>query len=132
MNKDLYNQTSSTIEQMALASFIKEGSLRRHIRKLKHLYKEKNTLLRQCLQQYFEKKVQILAYESGLHMRIAVQSPSTSARLAEKALTAGIKVIPLRTEAPYPEFLLSFAGIQIQDIEPAVKKLSQCWQEKND
>ena len=125
--KRLYNQTSSTIEQLALAYFIKEGSLRRHVKKLKHLYKEKNTLLRQCLSRYFGDRVQILSYESGLHMRIAVQSQLVSIELAEKALAVGIRVIPVKKETPLPEFLLSFAGIQSQDIEPAVKLLSKCW-----
>lgn len=126
--KRLYNQTSSTIEQLALAYFIKEGSLRRHVKKLKHLYKEKNTLLRQCLSRYFDDRVQILSYESGLHMRIAFQSPLSSADLAKKALAVGIRVIPVKTQTPLPEFLLSFAGIQSQDIEPAVKLLSRCWE----
>ena len=126
-NRHLYNQTSSTIEQLALAGFIKEGSLRRHVKRLKHLYKEKNTLLRQCLQQYFEERVHVLSYESGLHMRIALQSSMSSIRLAETALAAGIKVIPIKAETPWPEFLLSFAGIQIQDIRPAVKRLADCW-----
>lgn len=125
--KKLYNQTSSTIEQLALAYFIKEGSLRRHVKKLKHLYKEKNTLLRQCLSRYFGDKVQILSYESGLHMRIAVQSQLASTELTEKALAVGVRVIPVKKKSPLPEFLLSFAGIQSQDIEPAVKLLSKCW-----
>lgn len=125
--KGLYNQTSSTIEQLALAYFIKEGSLRRHVKKLKHLYKEKNTLLRQCLSRYFGNRIQILSYESGLHMRITVQSRLTSGVLADKALAGGIRVIPIKTDTPLPEFLLSFAGIQTQDIEPAVKLLSSCW-----
>ena len=126
-NRALYNQTASTIEQLALAGFITEGSLRRHVKKLKHLYKEKNTLLRQCLQRYFEGQVHILSYESGLHMRIALRNPESSLILAGKALEKGVKVIPIKTETPHPEFLLSFAGIRMQDIEPAVKLLKECW-----
>ncbi|MBQ9636194.1 MAG: PLP-dependent aminotransferase family protein [Acidaminococcaceae bacterium] len=128
--RPLYNQTASIIEQLALASFMKEGSLRRHVRKLKHLYKEKNTLLRQCLQQYFGSRVQILSYESGLHMRIAVQNACSAEALTEKALAEGVKVIPVKTRTASPEFLLSFAGIRTQDIEPAVRLLSSCWKEE--
>ena len=61
-------------------------------------------------------------------MRIALQSPESSVALAEKALAAGVKVIPIKAKTPLPEFLLSFAGIQIQDIEPAVTLLRKCWQ----
>jgi len=125
--KNLYNQTASTIEQLALACFIKEGSLRRHVKKVKHLYKEKNTLLRQCLHRYLGDSVRIVSYESGLHMRIAVESPLDSVQLAEKALDRGVRVIPVKSETSCPEFLLSFAGIHAQDIEPAVKLLADCW-----
>lgn len=127
--KPLYNQTSGTIEQLALAGFIREGSLRRHVKKLRRLYKEKNTLLRRYLQQYFGGKIKILAYESGLHMRISVKSNLSSAQLTEKALQNGVKVIPIRKVAPVPELLLSFAGIQEQGIEPAVMLLHNAWRE---
>ena len=40
----LYNQTSSTIEQLALADFIATGALRRHVKRLRRLYSNKNTL----------------------------------------------------------------------------------------
>ena len=128
--KPLYNQTASIIEQLALASFIREGSLRRHVRKLRRLYKEKNMLLRQCLQQYFGNRVQILAYESGLHMRITVQSSLSAEQLSEKALAEGIKVIPIKSKTACPEFLLSFAGIHAQDIKPAIIVLSRCWKDE--
>ena len=84
--------------------------------------------MRQCLSQYFGNRVQILSYESGLHMRIAVQSSLASADLAKKAMAVGVRVIPVKTQTPLPEFLLSFAGIQSQDIEPAVRLLSKCWE----
>ena len=37
----LYNQTSSTIEQLALADFIATGALRRHVKRLRRLYSNK-------------------------------------------------------------------------------------------
>ena len=47
--KHLYNQTSSSIEQFALAEFIASGGLRRHIKKMRRRYAVKNTLLRTAL-----------------------------------------------------------------------------------
>lgn len=127
--KPLYNQTAGTIEQLALAGFIREGSLRRHVKKLRRLYKEKNTLLRRYLQQYFGSRIKVLAYESGLHMRISVKSSLSSVQLTERALLNGVKVIPVRKESPLPELLLSFAGIREQDIKPAVMLLHASWKE---
>jgi len=120
----LYNQTSSTIEQLALASFIDAGLLRRHVKRLRKIYSGKNTLLRRYLQQYLGDKVEVLAYESGLHLHLKVHSALSSRQLAEKALAAGVKVIPVRGTR---EVLLSFAGIDEDDIEPAVKILAEAW-----
>ncbi|MCD7874828.1 MAG: PLP-dependent aminotransferase family protein, partial [Acidaminococcaceae bacterium] len=63
----LYNQTSSTIEQLALADFIDVGALRRHVKRLRKLYSSKNVLLRQALAEIFGNKIIVRAYESRLH-----------------------------------------------------------------
>ncbi len=122
--KPKYNQTSSTMEQLTLAAFINEGNLRRHVKKLRKLYSEKNTLLRKYLQKYFQNKVEILAYESGLHLRLAVKTNLSSQQLAKKALEYSVQVRPIANSS---EVLLSFAGIDEKDIEPAVKELKKAW-----
>ena len=68
--------------------------------------------------------MEVLAYESGLHLHLKVHSALSSRQLAEKALAAGVKVIPVRGPR---EVLLSFAGIDEDDIEPAVKILAEAW-----
>ncbi|MBR1731982.1 MAG: PLP-dependent aminotransferase family protein, partial [Ruminococcus sp.] len=40
--KDNYNQTTSKIEQLALADYIKDGKLEKHLRKLRRYYKTKS------------------------------------------------------------------------------------------
>ena len=120
----LYNQTSSTMEQLALATFISEGSLRRHVRKLRHLYNQKNTLLRDCLEQQLGQRIQILANESALHLRLSVAGTLTSGQRAAQALQLGVKVIPVPDSK---ELLLSIAGILEKDIAPAVQLLAQAW-----
>lgn len=120
----LYNQTSSTMEQLALASFIQEGSLRRHVRKLRHLYNQKNTLLRRCLEQELGSRVRVLANESALHLRITVTGGVSSDKRACQALQAGVRVLPIPGTA---EILLSIAGISEADIAPAVNLLAQAW-----
>jgi GntR family transcriptional regulator/MocR family aminotransferase len=120
----LYNQTSSTMEQLALASFIREGSLRRHVHKLRHLYNQKNTLLRHYLEQDLGARVQVLANESALHLRITVSGGINSTKRACQALQAGVRVIPI---AGTNEILLSIAGISEADIAPAVSLLARAW-----
>ena len=126
----LYNQTSSTVEQLALASFLREGHLRRHVKKLRRLYRRKGELLQRALARYFGHTAAIRGYESGLHMRIAVAGPWDAATLAAKAEAAGVRVrpVPVSPSEPEAEILLSFAGIGEEDIEPAVALLRKAWQ----
>lgn len=127
--KNLYNQTSSSIEQFALAEFIASGELRRHIKKMRRRYAVKNNLLRSALADIFGSKASIMAYESGLHIRLAVHTAATAAQLAQKALTAGIHILPVTASSSgtSPEILLSFAGIAEEDIEPALQELKKAW-----
>ncbi len=127
--KHLYNQTSSSIEQFALAEFISTGDLRRHIKKMRRRYAAKNTLLRTALAKIFGDKISIIAYESGLHIRLAVHTDCTAAALAQKALAAGTHILPVTASGGrYPEILLSFAGIAENDIEPGLASLQKIWQ----
>lgn len=122
---DRYNQTSSTVEQLALASYIAEGHLTRHIRKLRHSYWSKSQQLQTALLQEFGKQVELLSYGSGLHLHIALHLPGTAEELARKALMGGVKIIPVKgpTSGKWPEFLLSFAGIAGEKIQAGVRAL---------
>lgn len=123
--RDQYNQTSSTMEQLTLASYISQGYMSRHVKKLRSVYREKNQLLRQALQQVFGKEASLLSYGTGLHLHIALNVKGTAVELAQKALQHGVKVIPVRGTEPggRPEFLLSFAGIAEDKILEGVEKL---------
>ena len=124
----LYNQTSSTIEQLALADFIDAGALRRHVKRLRKLYSSKNVLLRQALTEIFGSKIIVRAYESGLHLRLAVATSLAAAELAELALHNSVRILPVYdSNGTLPEILLSFAGIQENDIRPALLRLKQAW-----
>lgn len=120
---DRYNQTSSTVEQLALAAYIEEGHFTRHIRKLRSLYRTKSRRLKEELTSRFGSKVRLLSYGSGLHLHIALDLPGTAEELARKALAQGVRVIPVRGTEPgrSPEFLLSFAGIPDEKIREGVE-----------
>ena len=126
-----YNQTSSTVEQLALAAYIEEGHLTRHIRKLRTLYRTKSRLLQEALTAVFGDQVRLLGYGSGLHLHIALDRSGTAEELAARALEKGVRVIPVRGTEPGrpPEFLLSFAGIGEEKIRAGVEALREALEE---
>lgn len=126
--RDRYNQTSSGMEQLALAGFIADGHLSRHIRHLRKIYAAKNHLLQQALQQVFGNKIDIASYESGLRVLLLVNSPLSAESLSALALEHGIAVIPVNTPAGgRPQIMLSYAGIPEGDIPSAIRSLALAW-----
>ena len=64
-----------------------------------------------------------------LHIRLAVHAAATAEELAQKAMSKGIHILPVKAaESSSPEILLSFAGIAEEDIEPALLELKKVWQ----
>lgn len=126
--RDRYNQTSSGMEQLALAGFIADGHLSRHIRHLRKIYAAKNHLLQLALQQVFGNKIDIASYESGLRVLLLVNSPLSAEALSALALEHGIAVIPVNTPAGgRPQIMLSYAGIPEGDIPSAIRALALAW-----
>lgn len=128
-----YNQTSSTIEQIALALYIKDGCLEKHIRRLRKLYTKKNQLMAENIASSMGSRVNVRGKESGVSLLLEIKTGLTSAELVGLAEEAGIKVTPVanyyldEAAAHFPQILLSYAGIRNEDIAPAIRLLSKAW-----
>jgi GntR family transcriptional regulator/MocR family aminotransferase len=128
-----YNPTSSTIEQIALSLFMKEGNLEKHIRRLRKLYTRKNQTLVESIHLIMRDNVSIRGKEGGLHLLLEVKTDFTADQLVNLADKLGVKVTPVSnyyidsSSARYPQILLSFAGIPKDDIIPAIILLQDAW-----
>ena len=60
-----YSPTSSKIEQLALARYIADGHLERHVRRLRRHYEQKSSHMRTLLEQWFP-QADILLEEAAL------------------------------------------------------------------
>ncbi|MFZ7121128.1 MAG: PLP-dependent aminotransferase family protein [Eubacteriaceae bacterium] len=72
--KNRYSQTSSKIEQLALAQFMKQGYFQKHLRKIKKVYHKKNEIIISYINKYAKNKIKILGHDSGLHMMFEVST----------------------------------------------------------
>jgi len=132
-NAALYNQAASTMEQLALASFMLDGHLERQIRRLRKLYYEKSQLLFGAIKNILGDRVEVKETESGLHTILKVESELKAKELAERALKKGCRVAPVQdyylTVFPegLPEIILYFSKIPTREIEPAIKLLKDAW-----
>ncbi|MDQ0916331.1 PLP-dependent aminotransferase family protein [Paenibacillus sp. V4I5] len=65
------NLSTSGITQAALARFMEDGHLDRHIHKMKGIYKKRRIFLTEQCQRLFNDGAQILGDEAGMHVQIA-------------------------------------------------------------
>lgn len=119
---ETYTQTSSTVEQLALAKFISNGFLARQVRKMRKGYAGKREQLTTSLRELFGRGCRIRETTSTVELRASF--PGDRDRLDEAARNAGVRLKPLAAPG---EFLFIFAGLPLERIRPGVEALATAW-----
>ena len=107
--KDNYNQTTSKTEQLALAGYITEGKLEKHLRKSRRYYKTKSEIMKNALKLYFPK---FIFNETSMYFEIEADS--------KKLRNSDIKVMRTSTQN---KLRLNFSGIKAELIEQGIKEI---------
>ena len=123
-----YNQTSSKIEQLALAEYINAGRLYKQLRKLRKIYAQKSDILSSSIKTHFGQSVMIDIIETALCVRIKLRSDKSLDWHIGQALQNGIKLGKCREKNGVKYFYLSFSGISAENIDNAVIALKKAWQ----
>ena len=120
-----YNQTSSKIEQLALAEFIRDGHIEKTIRRLRKIYAEKSELLLSLLNEYFGETAGIRLAETALCTELSVNCDKSASELALVAIAGGVRVIPTKSADGTAKLRLSFAGIPAEKMRKGVELLRE-------
>lgn len=126
------------IQQFALARFIKEGSLERHISRMKKLYKAKRECLLELLEQQFADQIRLCGDAAGLYITAALDgldltAPRFSKALQEEALTIDLVENHSIKKGRYREkMLLGFGHLSHDELEDAVGRLKRALQKSFD
>lgn len=130
--KDALSGDSPAHIQAALADFIIEGDLVRHIRKMRRLYKEKYYQIAQSVKHYFKQDVEIISQPAGLHITLKWLHGVDEVTLSQRASDQGLIVRPLSYyehestgTRHWQSVVLGFGNTNINDIDPLIKRLSQ-------
>jgi GntR family transcriptional regulator / MocR family aminotransferase len=112
-------------DQAALADFIAEGHLERHIRRMRRVYGERRQALVESLDRHFGDRVQIHGESTGMHVLVQFHGE----KIAEKAAAAKVQIFSsagcyLR-EPPPGEFILGFSSISERSIREGVRRLAE-------
>lgn len=116
-----YHQTASKLEQLALAMYVEDGQLARHLRRLRKHYRNKsNHLLQRLIQAFPQYKFEL--YETALKITMSLE-PALIDQYIEIAKQHDILV----NKNSNNQITLSFSGILDSDIDEAVAKLKTIW-----
>jgi GntR family transcriptional regulator/MocR family aminotransferase len=112
------------LEQAALADFISEGHLERHIRRMRRLYGRRREVLMDALQRHFGSAVDVVGDPAGMHVMARFERGD----LVERGLRAKVLVLDAAqyylARAPGQEYLLGFSALSERAIREGIRRLS--------
>jgi GntR family transcriptional regulator/MocR family aminotransferase len=96
MAKQCADWHSPVLEQDALAAFIAEGHMARHVRKMRKLYSDRRALLVQGLQHQFGLWLEPIPASGGMHLTALARRPLDWDAIAANARARGLDIRSLR------------------------------------
>jgi GntR family transcriptional regulator/MocR family aminotransferase len=118
--------------QDALAAFIAEGHLARHVRKMRNLYGERREVLEDALARFCGDRLRVVGIGAGLHLATYLNDSVGSAALIEKAHEAGIALDPMQRfpagDRDIDALVFGYGAIATRNIGEAVRRLARLMQ----
>ena len=123
--KWMADRHTTLLEQAALADFLLEGHLERHIRRMRRLYGRRRDALLESLARAFGERAVVRGDAAGLHLTVRFPRGARIGARAERAGVhlAGTGLYYMATPMP-DEFIVGFAAIGERTIREAVKRLA--------
>jgi GntR family transcriptional regulator/MocR family aminotransferase len=127
--RTLIDRGSAWLDQAVLTDFIVEGHFARHIRRMRALYAERQTLLVDLLRRKCAGRLEIRSAEAGLHV-VGWLSPGIDDRPVSEQLSAqGIEALPISSYALTPQprggLILGYAAVNAAAIRKGVRRLEK-------
>ena len=123
--KTRHTQSTSKIDQLVLANFMKEDYMSKHLRKIKRIYKKKNTLLINSLKNTFKNTLEIINSDSGLHIVCEAKTVKSEEKLREDAKNSHILLNIISSKNNRIIFSLNYSGISMNKIKDFTELLSK-------
>ena len=114
--KRLTDHHSNPVYQLAMATFINDGTLEKHIRRMKREYRSRRDHLIQCLTELFGNKVHISADAGGMNIIAAWDGVRFTKELTDELVRGGVYAVPLASQSMQPskhenKLILRYCGL---------------------
>jgi GntR family transcriptional regulator/MocR family aminotransferase len=122
--KWLTDRQTPILEQATLASFLGEGHLERHIRRMLRLYGLRRQVLVESLSKHFGEDARIAGGAAGMHLMVRFADDRVGARAARNHVRLVGADMYYLTRPPGREFVLGFSALGERTIREGVKRLA--------
>lgn len=126
--KQMNDRHNPLISQLALADFITEGHLARHVRKMRRIYSARHEALRAALDEHLGERLRAFRAHAGVHLAAELTVPCDEQALVAKAAASRIRIEDIARYASrdvvQKGLVFGFGMIEAEDIEPAVEELA--------
>jgi GntR family transcriptional regulator/MocR family aminotransferase len=123
--KNRHTQSTSKIDQLVLANFMKEGYMVKHLRKIKRIYKKKNSLLMANFKKEFNDKIEVISSDSGLHIVCEANTEKDEQKIIKDAQNLRILINIIKNKSNKLMFSLNYSGIDLNEIHEFTKLLGK-------
>jgi GntR family transcriptional regulator/MocR family aminotransferase len=120
--------------QAALARFIDEGFLARHVRRMRHVYQARHQQIVDTLTNELGGHLEVVPSAVGLHVTATARTASSADldAVLGRASAAGVEILPLwgyvvGTPTP-PGLVFGYGAIPTERIEEGLHRLRQCFE----
>ncbi len=125
--KHLSDWHTSTPTQRALAKFMQEGELQKHIRRCHAVYAERRTILMQRMAGDLAPWFDLIPATAGIHMTAIARPGVDVEMLITLARRVDVGLYPLadffHDSPPRPGLILGYGAIETADIEPSLDRV---------
>jgi GntR family transcriptional regulator/MocR family aminotransferase len=115
------------VEQAALADFLCEGHLERHIRRMRRLYKRRRDALLEALDRHFGRRAAVRGDAAGLHLTVRFSGAGNLRARADRN-GVGLSSSDIYYSRPLPrefdEFILGFSAETERTLREGIKKIA--------
>lgn len=114
--KRLSDHHTNSLDQLALAAFLRDGELERHTRRMKKEYRARRDCLTDCLRAQFGPGVHISGGAAGMNLVAAFDGVDCTDALVRRMLQQGVYAVPVEQQAAVKglhknELILRYSGL---------------------
>lgn len=123
------DRQTPTLEQLALADFLDDGHLERHLRRMRTLYAKRRQALIRALKLQFEDRVAVLGENAGMHLMVRLQTNFSDEEVIRRATEAGVGLLSAKiyylNDSRSGEFVFGYGGLSERRISDGIKRLAK-------